>query len=266
MDKESLERKKEILNAIKNKLGIPVLSTALIISIISCHHNKVKNNTETNITTEQITEALTEYTTEEVTEALTEYTTEEVTEALTEYTTEKNIEYNANDEEILNMFKEYKENINELISKEDIENAKIKGREYFITLVDFIFYNSEIKGITFDELKEESKQELFTELCEMDEIISSVAPDYKDNLSERYTLVKDFTKSKYYSSLDRIREYIGEEKYDKIKEFKDNTKEKVIDFKDEHQEDIDNIKENAKEKTSEYKLKLKNWYEDYKEK
>ena len=99
----------------------------------------------------------------------------------------------------------------------------------------------------------------------MDELISSVSPDYKENLSNKYELVKDFTKEKYYYSLDKIKEYIGEEKYDKIGELKDSTKEKITNFKDDHQDEIDNAKEKIEEKSDEYKLKLKNWYEDYKE-
>ena len=264
MDKERLERLKENLNVIKNKLGIPVLSIALIISIVSCHNRGKNNNdyvevnTTSEMTTEEVTEALTEMTTEEVTEALTEVSTEEATEALTE-------EYVDDDTYIVDEFSGYTEEVKELIDEEDIETAKAKAREYFITFVDFIFYGSSINGITYDELKEESKQELFDEFCEMDELISTVSPDYKENLSEKYELVKDFTKEKYYSSLDIIKEKIGEEKYDEIGKFKDDTKEKITNFKDEHQEDIDNIKDKTKEKTDEYKLKLKDWYENYKE-
>ena len=264
MDKEKLERLKENLNIIKNKFGIPVLSVALIISIVSCHNKGNNSHDYNNVdNTEYTTEDLTEMTTEEVAEALTEMSTEEVTEYITkEKTTEEVI---TNDELILNEFEENKKEIEELIDKKDIETAKEKGREYFIKSVDFIFYDSEINGITYDELKEDAKEELFDEFCEMDELVSSVSPDYKENLSNKYEIVKDFTKEKYYYSLDKIKEYIGEEEYDKIGELKDSTKEKITNFKDDHQDEIDSAKEKIEEKSDEYKLKLKNWYEDYKE-
>lgn len=273
MDKDNLEKLKENLNTIKNKFGIPVLSIALIISIVSCHY-KGKEKTEEEIPNESvvetITEALTEATTEEITEAIKEITTQEITteqitseEVTQEITTEESI--TIDDEYVINDFKERKEEIKKLIDKDDIENAKVKAREYFIKSVDFIFYDTQINGITFDNLKEDSKQVLFNELCEMDEIIESISPDYKENLSEKYAVVKDFTKEKYYYSLDKIKEYIGEERYDKISEMKDNTKERVEEFKDDHQDEIDEFKDNAKEKTDEYKLKLKNWYENYRD-
>lgn len=228
MDKEKLVKLKDKLSIIKNKFGIPAISLVIIMSMTSC------NNTNRQQTTENIKQNTTE-----------NITTEEI----------------SNDDYILNEFEEKENEIKELINKNDIETAKIKAKEYFIKSVDFIFYGSEINGITYDDLKDESKHLLFTQLCEMDEIIESVSPNYKENLSEKYKLVKDFTKEKYYYSLDKIKQYIGEEKYDEIGSLKD----RALEFKDDHQDEIDNIKDKTKEKTSEYKLKFKDWYENYKE-
>lgn len=265
MNKKDLKKLKNNLIFIKTKLGIPVLSTALIMSLVSCGN---KNEVQEEITSESVIETITESTTEELTEALTEITTtQEVTTE--EITTTEEIKFeeevSVDDEYIINEFREKKEEIKNLIDKDDIETAKVKAREYFIKSVDFIFYGSEINGITFNDLKEEEKQTLFNELCEMDELIESISPDYKENLSDKYEVVKDFTKEKYYYSLDKIKEYIGEERYDKIGELKESAKEKVSDFKEEHQDEIDEFKDNAKEKGEEYKLKLKQWYENYKE-
>ena len=51
-----------------------------------------------------------------------------------------------------------------------------------------------------------------------------VAPDYKENIGEKYEIVKDFTTNIYYTSLDKIKEAIGEEDYNKIKEIKEKTR------------------------------------------
>ena len=48
-------------------------------------------------------------------------------------------------------------------------------------------------------------------------------------IGEKYEIVKDFTTNIYYTSLDKIKEAIGEEDYNKIKEIKDSAKEKISD-------------------------------------
>ena len=198
---------------------------------------------------ENTTETITQMTTE-TTQMTTEITTQMTTEATTEYiepTTEYVESETSKDNTVLDEVHSYKNKIQQFYDEHDIDKIASKGKEYFITLVDFIFYDGEIKGIKYNELKEASKEELYREFCEMDELIMILAPNYKENISEKYEAVKDFTSDVYYKSLDKIKEYIGEERYDKIGELKDNAKEKISDVKD---------------KT---KSKIKNWYEDFRD-
>ena len=154
----------------------------------------------------------------------TEYTTENTENISTDTTENTSV-----DEQILNIIKSDKEVIEYYVSTEDIENVKKYGKEFFIKMVDFIFYDTEINGVKFNDLKEETKQEIYDTFCNIDALIMMVAPDYKENIGEKYEIVKDFTTNIYYTSLDKIKEAIREEDYNKIKEIKDSAKEKISD-------------------------------------
>ena len=154
----------------------------------------------------------------------TEYTTENTENISTDTTESTSV-----DEQILNVINSDKEVIEYYVSTEDIENVKKYGKEFFIKMVDFIFYDTEINGVKFNDLKEETKQEIYDTFCNIDALIMMVAPDYKENIGEKYEIVKDFTTNIYYTSLDKIKEAIREEDYNKIKEIKDSAKEKISD-------------------------------------
>ena len=134
------------------------------------------------------------------------------------------------------------------VTKEDYENVKKYGREFFIKMVDFIFYDKDINGIKFTDLKEETKEEVYSTFCDIDALIMTFSPDYKENIGEKYEVVKDFTSKTYYNALDKIREAIGDEKYDKVKEIKDNTKEKIKDGTDNAKEYIKKKYENWRDR------------------
>ena len=195
-----------------------LLLTYLLLSSISLSACKSQNK--------EIINDVTVTTTTEIntTKMTTEYTTEN-TENISTNTTEST----SVDEQILNVINSDKEVIEYYVSTEDIENVKKYGKEFFIKMVDFIFYDTEINGVKFNDLKEETKQEIYDTFCNIDALIMMVAPDYKENIGEKYEIVKDFTTNIYYTSLDKIKEAIGEEDYNKIKEIKDSAKEKISD-------------------------------------
>ena len=234
---DNLKKQKELLNKLKKALSINALTLSMVATLVGC------GNKDNDYVVENTTEATTQMTTE----ATTEMTTEATTQITTEATTESTEKETSKDNEVLEVVRSYKDKIKQFYDDHDIDKIASKGKEYFITLVDFIFYDGEIKGIKYSELKEASKEELYREFCEMDEIIMILAPNYKENISEKYEAVKDFTSDVYYKSLDKIKEYIGEERYDKIGEIKDKAKDKLSETKDK-----------AKEK-------IKDWYEDFRD-
>lgn len=152
------------------------------------------------------------------------------------------------DTEEFDYFDQAKKEIKELIESEQVEQAKEKGKEYFITGVDFIFYDKEINGVTFDDLTEEGKKVTLENLETIDGWIMEIAPDYKDKISEKYQVVKDFVSTTYYDVLESIKESLGEENYSAIREKKNEIKESITNPKDKVLEKVSDWYQNFKEK------------------
>ena len=152
------------------------------------------------------------------------------------------------DTEEFDYFDQAKKEIKELIESEHVEQAKEKGKEYFITGIDFIFYDKEMNGVTFDDLTEEGKKVTLENLETIDGWIMEIAPDYKDKIGEKYQVVKDFVSTTYYDVLESIKESLGEENYSAIQEKKNEIKESITSTKDKALEKVSDWYQNFKEK------------------
>ncbi len=203
-----------------NKALIPII-TSLVLVTTGC----------SNKTNEVIEDNTINQTTENNTSTTNEVENNEVQETFDNFTTEKN-------------------EISDLINKKNFEEAKEKGKEFFINGVDFIFYDKEYKGITFDDLKEEAKEETLNNLNIIDGWIMQLEPDYKETLQEKYKVVADFVNEKYLYVLDKIKEYLGEENYNAITDIKNKLKNDLSNFGN-------NLSDNIKNKANE-------WYENFK--
>ena len=202
------------------KALIPII-TSLVLVTTGC----------SNKTNEVIEDNTINQTTENNTSTTNEVENNEVQETFDNFTTEKN-------------------EISDLINKKNFEEAKEKGKEFFINGVDFIFYDKEYKGITFDDLKEEAKEETLNNLNIIDGWIMQLDPDYKETLQEKYKVVSDFVNEKYLYVLDKIKEYLGEENYNAITDIKNKLKNDLSNFGN-------NLSDNIKNKANE-------WYENFK--
>ena len=235
----------------KRKMMIAYLSLASTLLAGCNSNNNINQNTTEYINEKTTSEITTEIITTEASTQMTEEST--TTEIKEELTTSENItetetteeimaqETNSSDEQIINEMNNDKNNIELYITQNDIENVKTYGKAFFVKTVDFIFYDKDINGIKFNDLKEETKEDVYNAFCNIDALIMTFSPDYKENIGEKYEIVKDFTSNVYYSSLDKIKQSIGEENYNKIGEIKDNAKEKI-------KEGTNNAKEYIKEK------------------
>ena len=152
------------------------------------------------------------------------------------------------DTEEFDYFDQAKKEIKELIESEQVEQAKEKGKEYFITGVDFIFYDKEMNGVTFDDLTEEGKKVTLENLETIDGWIMEIAPDYKDKIGEKYQVVKDFVSTTYYDVLESIKESLGEENYSAIQEKKNEIKDSITSTKDKALEKVSEWYKNFKNK------------------
>ena len=239
-----LELKKGI-KTLKNNTKLFILSSSLLV-LGGCS-NTVEFTTENN--TEQATEFTITLNTEHEEETTTEYiepTTEITTEITTEYNEPTSEEEKSKDEIITEFFAEQKEELQQYVDSNDVEKIKTKGKDIFTTFVDFIFYDGEIYGIKYDELSEGVKEQLYDDFCSIDTLVSNYNPNYKDELADKYYKVKDFVSPYYYSTTDKIKEYIGTDNMEKIDDIKENAYDVGEDL-------FNKSKEKIKEKYEEWK-------------
>jgi len=111
------------------------------------------------------------------------------------------------DKEVLNYF-------NDTLKSIETEKVKEKAINYFIIVTDFLFFDSEINGIKFDDLKEETKEEILKIYFNIDSKIENKFPNYKDTIKSKSNKV-------YNSASNKIKEginYIDEKAYEKLGE------------------------------------------------
>ena len=122
--------------------------------------------------------------------------------------TDNNINTESNDTKVINYFNSAKEEIKNYINTSNIDKVKEKGKEYFITMTDFLFYNGEIKGIYLSDISTGTKDILVNICGEIDEMIIKVSPGYKETLIEKYTILNNLAETGYNNTLVKIKETI----------------------------------------------------------
>lgn len=140
----------------------------------------------------------------------------------------------------------------------EVENStsfKDKFKEYFITIVDFIFYDREIKGYTFDELTGTAKAKIIAVALKIDSKIEEYVPNYKESISNKTGKIYTNVKEKLVTSYMDISSAICKDN----KEGCTKVKEIFSDVKDYCKIGWDFIKGLFKSGV----IKLKDWYEIY---
>lgn len=172
-----------------------------------------------------------------------------------------NEQTNQKDSIVLQEVKNLKNNVEKLLQSDMVTDFKSDCKNVFITLVDFIFYDGEIKGITFDELSDECKQEILKEVTTIDNLIMKKFPNYKEDISstvsKAYNKASEIIKNGSENIKNFAKDKLGEENYNEIKEFKDKVKESATNVWDDIKDDTGELYEKAKDK-------VKNWYENLK--
>ncbi len=107
-----------------------------------------------------------------------------------------------NKEEQLNTY------IDEVEIDLDKENADNKLKTTFVTLIDFLFYDGTIKGVTFSELSDTAKLKVLKIALAVDQKIDTYFPDYKEKISTTtnriYTNCKEKIVAKYFEITTKI--------------------------------------------------------------
>ena len=148
---------------------------------------------------------------------------------------------------------EFNEPVEDYFSKVASSNDENKLKEGFTSIVDFLFYGKEINGITFNQLKDDSKTKILKFALSIDQKIEEKFLNNKDKLSSKYQNIKAKVVESYLDITDRICV---------------NNEQLCIDFK----KDFESLKENfgiTYDYLKEYGIKgidkIKEWYESFRE-
>lgn len=143
----------------------------------------------------------------------------------------------------------------EVSSGGSLEDFKGKFKNYFIEIVDFIFYDKEINGYTFDSLSNSAKLKVIGIALKIDSMIDNKVPGYKETIwssgNKIYSNVKERLVTLYLDTASKVCENRGEEC--------DKAKETFSEVKSKCKIGWSFIKSLA----STSKDKLKSWYEVY---
>ena len=133
--------------------------------------------------------------------------------------------------------------------------VKDKAKEYFITIVDFIFYDGKIKGHTFNDLSSTAKLKIISIALKIDNKIEEYIPGYKETISSNGSKIYNNVKEKLVTLYLDISTEIC-----KNHENGCNTAKEIFkDVKDNCRIGWDFVKKLVSSGTS----KLKEWYEVY---
>lgn len=155
------------------------------------------------------------------------------------------------EEEVVNYFED---NYNE-INSNTWDNVKNSAKEYFITIVDFIFYDSEIEGHTFNDLSTSAKLKIISIALKIDSKIEDHIPGYKETISSNSSKIYNNVKERLVTLYLDISVEIC-----KNHENGCNTAKEIFkDIKDNCRIGWDFVKKLVSSGTS----KLKDWYEVY---
>lgn len=169
-----------------------------------------------------------------------------------------NQKFNDSDVIVLDVFDKINQEV-DIVLQSEVNKEKAQG--IFITIVDFIFYGAEIKGIKFNDLTEDTKQNILETAGLIDNKIENKFPNYKESISEKTKIasnkasqiIKQGANSvKYFS-----KEKLGEDNYNAIVESKDEVAYYTQNAFDIVGDITSNLWEYGKEK-------IKKWYENFK--
>ncbi len=217
-------------------------------SISSSIESVPENITSTTISTSGvITEKVIETTITTSTEPITSSIMETYTEAVNDITPEES------------MILEHFENLgNDIKNYIDSEELLEKGKAYFIYCVDFLFFDEPINGVTFSSLSDSVKQQILENIADIDALICTKYPDYKETISDKYNYIYgnaiELIRKGSMNIKDFSKEKLGEENMEKLDELKESFKEQVSDNYD----DLSELADKGKEK-------VKSWYEEFKQ-
>lgn len=168
--------------------------------------------------------------------------------------------YNEKDNIVIDELNNTLKNIEE--STQD-ENFKDKASSTLISIVDFLFYDGTIKGISFDELTEKGKEKVLEISSKIDVKLEEKCPGYKEKISnstsKAYQKASEIIKKGAKNINDFAKSALGDENY-----------QAIIDAKDElvkySKESLNYVTGAGSKVFNNTKEKLNEWYQNFKNK
>lgn len=173
-------------------------------------------------------------------------------------TPNQNVSYSSKDNLVID---ELNSTMNKISTQKSGTSFTESAKSTFITLVDFIFYDGTIKGVTFNELTDAGKQKVLELANKIDNTLEQKSPGYKDKIgdttgkifNEASKIIKDNA-----TNMDNFaKESLGEENYQVLIESANALKEKGKDA-------LNFIEDNGSKILNTTKDKLDEWYKNFK--
>ncbi len=168
------------------------------------------------------------------------------------------ITYSDKDTEVINSLNETLTKVKSNVSDSGFLDS---AKGVFISVVDFLFYDGSISGVTFDELTDSGKRKVLEIASNIDSTIENKFPGYKETISDKasnaFNKASEIIKSGANDLNDFAREKLGEDNY-----------QSIIDAKDElvyyTKNAINFIGDVSSSLWNSAKDKLDNWYQNFK--
>lgn len=168
------------------------------------------------------------------------------------------ITYSDKDTEVINSLNETLTKVKSNVSDNDFLDS---AKGVFISIVDFLFYDGSINGVTFDELSDSGKKKVLEIASSIDSTIENKFPGYKETISDKasnaFNKASEIIKKGANDLNDFAREKLGEDNYQSIIDAKD---ELIVYTKNA----INFIGDVSSSLWNSAKDKLNNWYQNFK--
>ena len=162
------------------------------------------------------------------------------------------------EEEVVKYFEDLEKEVAYYVNEENFDKVKDKAKEIAIIGIDFIFYGTEIKGVTFEELTQESKEKIMGIVSSIDSKLESKIPGYKETIKDKFGRGYDYLSEKIESG----KTYVDGKLSDKYGEDYEQAKEKAKDIGEDIKNGASELYDKAKDGTLEGWSKIKGWYEN----
>lgn len=151
--------------------------------------------------------------------------------------------------------------LSEVNSATNDKSFSKKAKATFISLVDFLFYDGKIKGVTFNELTDSGKQKVLELASKIDASLEKKAPGYKDtissNTSKAFNKASEVIKNGATNANNFAKEKLGDENYQEII----NSKDELVTYT---KNAAGFVKDVGSSLFSSAKDKLSKWYQNFK--